>query len=156
MLSWRRITAASAALLTIPLLLATPRAAHRAHLSLDLLSGGGVTGGQRQRVIIHDANGDASTIADRHHLQILRHLANGVVVLANADEVNGLSADGDVGGLSGDLPVRNSMTVSNASTGADQTRAGSPGLFGIGGIPGVTGQGVGVAVIDSGVSPHPA
>ncbi|HEY2153962.1 MAG TPA: S8 family serine peptidase, partial [Vicinamibacterales bacterium] len=32
----------------------------------------------------------------------------------------------------------------------------APGLLGIGAIPGVTGQGIGVAVIDSGISPHAA
>jgi len=49
------------------------------------------------------------------------------------------------------------MSISNQSTGAVQTRAGKPGgLLGLGAIPGVTGQGIGVAVIDSGIAPHDA
>src|SRR5205823_10618062 len=76
--------------------------------------------------------------------------------LANGAEREALAGDDDISTLSGDLPVRTWMSVSNASTAADQTRAGTSGLLGIGGIPGVTGKGIGVAVIDSGVNPHPA
>src|SRR5256885_5680939 len=83
-------------------------------------------------------------------------LKDGIVVAAAGAERAALADDADVASLSGDLPVHTWMSVSNASTAADQTRAGAPGLFGIGGIPAVTGQGVGVAVIDSGVNPHPA
>jgi serine protease AprX len=157
MIPWRRIAAACAALLTTALFLQVPRAAHRAHLSFDLISHEGRHSSERARVILHGTAGDAASIAERHHLQILKHLSDGVVVLANSDEVTELAGDGDAGALSGDLRVRTWMTVSSASTGADQTRAGQPGgLLGIGAIPGVNGQGVGVAVIDSGVSPHPA
>src|SRR5213078_2360725 len=63
-------------------------------------------------------------------------LSDGVVVSVNARELADLAADNDVAGISGDLPVRTWMTVSNASTAADQVRAGSPGFFGIGAIPG--------------------
>ena len=48
------------------------------------------------------------------------------------------------------------MVVSNAATLADKTRAGVAGLLGIGAIPGVTGAGIGVAIVDSGISPHAA
>ena len=58
--------------------------------------------------------------------------------------------------LSGDPRVRTWMSLSNKSTAADQTRAGTSGLLGIGAIAGVTGQGIGVAVIDSGIAPHAA
>jgi hypothetical protein len=155
MIPWRRIAAACAALLTTALFLQAPRAAHRAHVSFDLISHEERHSSERTRVILHGTTGDAASIAERHHLQILKHLSDGVVVLANSDEVSELAGDGDAGALSGDVRVRTGMSVSNASTGADQTRAGQPGgLLGIGAIPGVNGQGVGVAVIDSGVSPH--
>ena len=53
--------------------------------------------------------------------------------------------------------VRTSMSVSNQATAADQASAGAAGgLLGIGAIPGVNGQGIGVAIIDSGISPHAA
>ena len=49
------------------------------------------------------------------------------------------------------------MSISNQATAADQVRAGvAGGLLGIGAIPGVNGQGIGVAVVDSGISPHAA
>ena len=48
------------------------------------------------------------------------------------------------------------MSVSIKSTAADQTWRGTSGLLGIGSIPGVTGKGIGVAVVDSGISPHTA
>ena len=49
------------------------------------------------------------------------------------------------------------MSVSNQATAADQVRAGvAGGLLGIGAIPGVSGQGIGVAIVDSGISPHAA
>jgi len=157
MIPWRRIAATCAALLATALVLPAPRAAHRAHLSIDLISHEARHSSERTRVILHGTTGDASAIAARHHLQVLKSLSDGVVVLANSDEMSELAGDGDAGALSGDLRVRTWMSVSNASTGADQTRAGQPGgLLGIGAIPGVNGQGVGVAVIDSGVSPHPA
>ncbi len=48
------------------------------------------------------------------------------------------------------------MSVSNQATAADQTRAGAPGLLGIGAYAPVTGKGIGVAVVDSGITPHAA
>ena len=44
------------------------------------------------------------------------------------------------------------MTVAAKAMAADQARAGSSGLLGLGGYPAVTGKGVGVAVIDSGIA----
>src|SRR6185436_6024623 len=59
--------------------------------------------------------------------------------------------------LSGDLPVADFMTVSTRATLADKVRAGQGGgLLGLGGISGVNGQGVVVAVLDSGISAHKA
>ena len=129
---------------------------HRAHLSDDLLSHRARHTAARIRVIVH---GDESTLAaltTRHHVQILRRLAGGAVVAANSAELDELAADRAVDHLSGDLPVRTSMSVSNQSTAADQVRTGSTGLLGIGGIAGVSGQGIGVAVVDSGISSHAA
>ena len=52
--------------------------------------------------------------------------------------------------------VHSSTAISDASTAADQTRAGNALLAGLLGIPGVDGQGIGVAIIDSGIAPHSA
>jgi serine protease AprX len=130
---------------------------HRAHLSDDLVGHQARHTTARARVIVH---GDAATLdalASRHHVQIVRRLAAGAVVSANSDELADLAADAAIDHLSGDLPVKTWMSVSNKSTAADQVRAGVPGGFlGLGAIPGVNGQGVGVAVIDSGISFHSA
>src|SRR5579871_656435 len=44
------------------------------------------------------------------------------------------------------------MSVSNQATAADQARAGTSGLLGIGGLPAVNGKGITVAVVDSGIN----
>jgi serine protease AprX len=129
---------------------------HRAHLSLDLLTHQSRHTDARTRVIVHGSDSEIDAIAGRHHLQILRRLAGSAVLAANSSELSELAADSGVDHLSGDLPVHNWMSVSNGAMAADQARAGSPGLLGLASIPGVTGQGIGVAVIDSGIAPHSA
>src|SRR4051794_35136318 len=129
---------------------------HHARLSADLLHLPARDSNTRTRVIVH---GDAATIdaiAARHHVAIVRRLAVGAVLAASADEIARLSADTAIDHLSGDVPVRPSMSISNVSTAADQARAGTAGLLGVGAIAAVSGQGVGVAVVDSGISAHMA
>src|SRR4051794_29234121 len=67
-----------------------PLAAHRARLSLDLehhLSRGTLA---RTRVIVRGADLDVDAIAARHHVQVVRRVANGAVVLANSVELDDL------------------------------------------------------------------
>lgn len=131
-------------------------ATHRAHLSADLatiLASGPASGRGHVRVIVH---GDAAAIAARHGLSLARRLADGGVLDVTPAELNRLAADPGVDHLSGDMPVRAFTSVQNQSTGADQVWAGKPGLLGFGAIPGVTGKGIVVAVVDSGISPHAA
>src|SRR5204863_7127243 len=93
----------------------------------------------------------------RHHLQIVRRVTNGAVVLANSVELDDLSLDRAVGHLAGDARVRNWLAVSNQATAADQVRAGYPGLLlGLGAIAPVNGKNIGVAVVDSGIAAHTA
>jgi serine protease AprX len=129
---------------------------HRAHLSADLAAHIGKHTTARARVIVRGSEAQLDALAARHHLQIVRRLPGAAVLLTNSAELNALAGEADLDTLSGDLPVRTSMSVSNKATAADLVRAGSPGLLGIGGIPGVTGQGIGVAIVDSGISPHSA
>src|ERR1700733_6859505 len=132
-------------------------AEHHAHLSDGLLAHEALQTTVRTHVIVH---GDAATldaIATRHHLQILRSLPNGAVFAANSAEIADLASDATIDHLSGDPTVKPWMTVSNQATAADLTRAGQPGgLLGLGGVPAVTGAGIGVAVVDSGITPHTA
>lgn len=78
-----------------------------------------------------------------------------VVVDANALQVAVLRLDPAVRLIAGDLRVAPLMVVSDRAMGADQVRAGTRGALGLG-LPGVTGQGVGVAVVDSGIAAHAA
>jgi serine protease AprX len=110
----------------------------------------------RVRVIAHGSRSDLQALALRHGLGIVRWVDGGAVFRANSEELARLAADTVVDHLSGDPIVRTSMAVSNKSTGAEKTRAGSGGILGLGGLAGVTGRGVGVAVVDSGIAPHTA
>ena len=131
---------------------------HRAKLSLDLLNHETQHRSERTRVIVHGSRMQVEAMASRHHLAIARFLDDSAVLLANSAEISELASDSANDVLSGDPPVAPFMTVSNVSTAADQVRAGIPGgLLGLGKLAGVTGQGVTIAVIDSGIaSSHPA
>ena len=130
---------------------------HRASLSSDLLSFEGRLSIARTRVIVRGSKTEIEAMASRHGLAVARWLDGAAVVLANSRQVSDLAADSANDILSGDAVVAPFMDVSNASTAADQVRAGqSGGLLGIGGLAGVNGSGVTVAVIDTGISDHPA
>jgi len=133
-------------------------AAHRALISRDLLAHEARHSKARTRVIVHGTPTEVDALAARHHLAVTSYLgADGAVLTADSAELTELAADPTIDHLSGDLPVRPDMSISNKATAADQVRAGTPGgLLGIGAIAGVTGKGIGVAVIDSGISPHAA
>jgi serine protease AprX len=130
---------------------------HRALLSLDLQRFEARHASSAARVIVRGSRSEIDALADRHHLAVARYMNDSAVLMANSAQVTELASDSAQQILSGDLPVAPFMSVSNSSTAADQVRSGTSGLLlGIGGIPGVNGQGVTVAVIDSGISAHPA
>jgi serine protease AprX len=109
------------------------------------------------RVIAHGSDADLAAVAARHGVPLVRVLDHAAVLEATAAQIDALSADPAVEHLSGDLEVGDFMTVSNQATLADKTRAGqSGGLLGLGSISPVTGQGVVVAVLDSGIYAHKA
>jgi len=129
---------------------------HVAHLSDDLFSHVAKNSAARVPVIVHGSPSEIDAITGRHHLQLVRLLDDSAVVLANSREVEELSLDDSIDSLSGDVPVGADMSISNSSTAANQVRAGTSGLLGIGSIAPVTGKGVVVAVVDSGISAHAA
>jgi serine protease AprX len=82
-----------------------------------------------------------------------RTLVQGVALEVSREQLRRLMDEGDVQHLSLDLPVVTTMEVTNPSIGADQVWAGWGGaVLGLGSYRGVTGQGVGVAVVDSGIA----
>ncbi|HEX7139697.1 MAG TPA: S8 family peptidase, partial [Vicinamibacterales bacterium] len=131
---------------------------HRALLSADLLAHVARGTSAKTRVIVHGSPETIDGVARRYGLQIVRRLSDGAVLAANSRDLSNLASDFGVDHLSGDLPVHTAMAVSVQATGADQVWAGTPGgLLGLGNVPGVTGQGVVVAVVDSGIdATHPA
>ena len=130
---------------------------HRAKLSSDLLSFEGRRLPSKARVIVRGSRMHIEAMAARHGVGIARWLDEGAVLIANSAQVSSLASDTANEVLSGDAPVAPFMGVSNVSTAADQTRKGTSGLLlGLGAIPGVTGEGVTVAVVDTGISYHPA
>jgi serine protease AprX len=130
---------------------------HKAHLSADLVAHQSRHTSDRARVIVHGSDAEIDAIALRHHFGVVQRFAGGAVFGVTSDELGALAADAAIDHLSGDLPVRNAMAISNASTGADQTKAGQAGLLlGLLGVSPVNGQGVGVAVVDSGIAAHDA
>jgi serine protease AprX len=127
----------------------------RGALSSDLLSFEARRTAARTRVIVGGSRMEIEALASRHGLSVARWLGDSAVVLANSAQISALATERDV--LSGDVPVVPFMDVSAASTAADQVQKGQAGLLlGLGAIPGVTGAGVTVAVVDSGISAHPA
>jgi serine protease AprX len=131
-------------------------ASPRARLSADLQRHLSSRGRQHARVIVHGDRATVREIASRLGVRILRELDHESVVEATGAQLRALSDEAGLDHLSGDVPVHSFMAVSNKSTAADQARSGSWGLLGIGSIPGVTGQGIGIALLDSGISPHKA
>ena len=131
-------------------------APRRAPLSFDLRLHKQARPRQAARVIVHGDAAGVQALAARHRVRVVRLLDGAAVLEATAAQLDALELDPAVDHLSGDTPVRSAMAVSNQSTAADQARAGTWGLLGIGAISGVTGQGVGIALLDSGITPHKA
>jgi serine protease AprX len=132
-------------------------ARHRASLSDDLRVFTASHSTKVVRVIAHGTEKSLRTVASKHGVHIARVLGGGAVLEANAAQIDALIAEPAIQHLSGDLPVADFMTVSNQSTSADKVHVGQgAGLLGLGGIQGVNGQGVVVAVLDSGISAHKA
>src|SRR6185436_187113 len=94
-------------------------------------------------VIVHGSADEIDALAARQHLKIWKRMSDGAVFQASAAEVDALSQDVDH--LSRDVEVSSFMAVTDAAIGADQVWAG------VAGLPGFTGKGVGIALIDSGI-----
>ena len=128
-----------------------------ASLSTDLLAYQATHSNVPVRVIVQGTQGRLRLLAARHGVRVVRMLEGEAVLEANAAQLDTLSREPGIGQISGDLPVGDFMTVSTKSLAADKVRSGiSGGLLGLGAIAGMTGQGVVVAVLDSGISSHKA
>ena len=87
-------------------------------------------------------------MAARRGVRVAKWMASGAVLEADHAALERISEDEDIEAVTSDLPVRAQMATANVATGADQAWAG------IDGLSGYTGRGVGVAIIDSGITLH--
>ncbi len=132
----------------ISILAATPVSAQRrrARLSSDLADALN-RGTQLIDVIVHGDRATVDAIAARYNLRVKRYLKSGGVLRVNAGQLAAVRDDGAFDHLSPDVPIYSS-DVTTETIAADRVWAGD------GDLQRLTGSGVGVAVIDSGVDPQ--
>src|SRR5437870_11186789 len=120
-------------------------ASHRARVSADLADHL-AAGSQAIDVIVESDKAAVDALAARYNLVVRRYLRSGAVVRVNAGQLDALQQDAAIDHLSGDIRIwSNAVDVTAESIGADQVWAGSAD------VPPLTGQGITVAVIDSGI-----
>jgi len=122
-------------------------AAERARLSADLAAYL-AAGSAAIDVIVHGNRGQVDALAMRYNLAIIKYLKTGAVLRVTAGQLAALQVDGSQDHLSSDIPIRSAIDATAESVLADRVWRGS------GGLTPLSGAGIGVAVIDSGVDPN--
>ena len=118
----------------------------RARLSKDLTDRISTGDASDTSVIVTGTQSAVDALASRHGLRISKRLRTGAVLDVPAGSLEAVANDAGVDVLSGNQVLQSNMAVTRIAIGADQAWAGL-----VGGM-GVTGSGVGVAVIDSGIA----
>jgi serine protease AprX len=121
----------------------------RARLSEDL-SVQVAAGSSTIDVIVHGTRADVDALARKYNLRVKRYMRSGAVLRVTAGQLEALQQDETQEHLSADVPIRSIADVTAETIGADQVWAGSES------VPALSGAGVTVAVIDSGVDPKHA
>jgi serine protease AprX len=124
-------------------------AGRRARLSADLAEHL-AAGSPSIDVIVHGTRAEVDALARRYTVRVRRYLRSGAVLRVTAGQLAALREDESQDHLSADVPIRSVGDVTTQSIGADQVWAGSDRL------PPLSGAGVTVAVIDSGIDPRHA
>jgi serine protease AprX len=150
----RRFVLAVGVFLGFVLAAAQPEGQRRPTLSEDLKAA--LAAGARVRVIVQAEEDALAALRFRLGRGLRRQLAGALSLDLNAGDLARLAADGGIAHLSGDLPVVADMAITNKVTRADQVWAGTRGLVGLLGQSATTGDGIGVAVVDSGIADHAA
>ena len=112
--------------------------------------------GRATRVIVQADQPALQTLGSRLARGMRRRLSNAIALDVSAGELKSVIAEGRAVHVSEDLPVVSDMAITNRVTRATSVWEGTSGLLGLLSTPGYTGEGVGVAVIDSGIANHPA
>src|SRR3954453_5620133 len=97
-------------------------------------------------IIVSASDAGVDQLVTRYGARLKKRLAGGAVLEATGGQLDAISQDPEVAHIASDAKVFRQMAVTTEATGADQVWAGVAGLRGL------TGKGIGVAVIDSGIS----
>src|SRR5262245_7434154 len=158
MMTYRRLTSVVTARTVLVAaacaVLATPARAqhpHRARLSADLadhLSAGSASA----EVIVDGDKATVDRLAARYNLVVKRYMRSGGVLQVNAGQLAALQQDDELDHLSGNIKYKSAaldpVDPIDEGIGADQVWAG------VGDLPRLSGKGVTVALIDSGIDPR--
>jgi serine protease AprX len=132
---------------------AVPSGQGRPSLTGDLLRPG--RPGDRIRVIVQGPEGTEASGLHGHVRGLLRReMKESLALEVSRAELDQLSRDSAFAHISADVPVAPDMAITNKVTGASAVWQGTRSL--LSSTPGYTGTGIGVAVVDSGISPHSA
>src|ERR1700730_17476068 len=119
-------------------------AGHRARMSAALVDQL-PAGSPSIDVVVHRTRAEVDALAQRYNVRVKRYMKSGVVFRVTAGQLSALQQDETMDHLSADVPIHSIADVTAQTIGADQVWAGSERL------PPLSGRGVGVALIDSGV-----
>jgi len=110
------------------------------------------------RVIVQAPDAALGVLRQGLSGRLRRDLRRGAIALeVNDAQLEALKRNPLYSHISGDLPVAGDLAVTNQVTQAVSVWQGTPGALGLlGGTPGYTGAGVGVAILDSGIATHTA
>jgi serine protease AprX len=138
------------------LLAATPANAdsHKAHLSNDLdaaVHGQVAVPADGIDVIVSGTPDFVARVARRHKTRVKRSMASGAVLTVSREQLVAMADDDELGALTADMTLRSAMGLVTQVTGAAAAWHGQIHKLGA-----VTGRGVTVAIIDSGVDAHTA
>ena len=150
-LALRALLVCLAAALLLPATDVSAKGRRAARLSQDLQDRIQASSTDSTCVIVPGTQAQVDRMATRHGLRISKRLHTGAVMDVPAGKLAALAADARVPSLSSNYRVGADMAVTNATIGADQVWVDGWAE----GVEGVTGEGVGVAVIDTGVADLP-
>src|SRR5262245_31692119 len=102
-------------------------------------------------VIVSGTSKDVARIAARHGLRVKKALTSGAVFEVSRQTLDAMANDIELESLSSDADVHSSSDITTEFTGAEAAWSGDVAALGA-----VTGEGIGVAIIDSGIANHPA
>ncbi len=127
-------------------------AQHRARMPQSLTAKLQAGGTAPVSVMVEDPQSEVDRLAQTYGVHVVKRLGMGAVLTGSAAQIDSVAGDSNVRALSEDDVVVSTMAITTQSTGASLLwGSNEPGRY----FSGLTGRGVGVAILDSGVAPHP-